>query len=711
MRERTKSRIKEGSPHPRGATWDGKGTNFAIFSANATKIELCIFDGNGQRELERVELPEYTDQIWHGYLPEVNPGTPYGYRVHGPYEPDVGHRFNPNKLLLDPYAYAHMGTLQWHPALFGYQVESADDLTFDNRDSARFMPKCTVVDPNFDWAGERGRKQFHFDDTILYEMHIRGFTKLHPAVPGDLQGTYAGLATKEVVDYIKSLGVTSVELLPIHTFVDDSHLLEKGLTNYWGYNSLGFFAPDPRYAAAKPDSLREFKEMVARLHEGGLEVILDVVYNHTAEGNERGPTLSLKGIDNASYYRLLPDQKRYYINDTGTGNTLNITHARVIQMVADSLRYWVEQMNVDGFRFDLGTILAREPNGFDNQSGFLKVCSQDPVLGKVKLIAEPWDCGPGGYQVGGFPPGWAEWNDGFRDTVRNFWRGESSAATVSPRLCASPDQFNRQGRRPWASVNFITAHDGFTLNDLVTYNDKHNEQNGEDNTDGTSDNRSWNCGVEGPTEDPKINALRERQMRNMSATLLLSQGTPMLLAGDEFGRTQRGNNNAYCQDNEISWLDWALAARQPSRIRFIQKLTRLRHKYPIFRRNLFFVGKYNEELDVMDVSWINVNGSLMDDAQWGDTGMRCFGMLIDGRSQTTGIRQRGKEATMLLILNAHHEPMEFTLPSCAGGTDWSLLIDTNISDERDEESFAFGHPYAITPRSFLLFRLKSDGTT
>jgi len=370
MRERTKSRIKEGSPHPRGATWDGKGTNFAIFSANATKIELCIFDGNGQRELERVELPEYTDQIWHGYLAEVNPGTPYGYRVHGPYEPDVGHRFNPNKLLLDPYAYAHMGTLQWHPALFGYQVESADDLTFDNRDSAPFMPKCTVVDPNFDWAGERGRKQFHFDDTILYEMHIRGFTKLHPAVPGDLQGTYAGLATKEVVDYIKSLGVTSVELLPIHTFVDDSHLLEKGLTNYWGYNSLGFFAPDPRYAAAKPDSLREFKEMVARLHEGGLEVILDVVYNHTAEGNERGPTLSLKGIDNASYYRLLPDQKRYYINDTGTGNTLNITHARVIQMVADSLRYWVEQMNVDGFRFDLGTILAREPNGFDNQSGF-----------------------------------------------------------------------------------------------------------------------------------------------------------------------------------------------------------------------------------------------------------------------------------------------------------------------------------------------------
>jgi isoamylase len=703
-----KSRIREGSPHPRGATWDGKGTNFSIFSANATKVELCIFDGSGVREVERVALPEYTNQVWHGYLPDVQPGTPYGYRVHGPYEPDSGYRFNPHKLLLDPYAYAHIGELKWDAALFGYQLESGDDLTFDERDSASFMPKCTVVDPNFDWTGERGRKHFHFDNTILYEMHVRGFTKLHAAVPEDLRGTYAGLATKEVIEYIRSLGITSVELLPIHTFINDNHLLEEGLTNYWGYNTIGFFAPDARYAAAKADSLREFKEMVARLHEGGLEVILDVVYNHTAEGNERGPTLSFKGIDNASYYRLIPDQKRYYINDTGTGNTLNLSHARVIQMVADSLRYWVEQMNVDGFRFDLGTILAREPDGFDNQSGFLKVCSQDPLLGKVKLIAEPWDCGLGGYQVGCFPPGWAEWNDTFRDTVRNFWRGEASAADISQRLCASPDQFNHQGRRPWASINFVAAHDGFTLNDIVTYNDKHNEQNGEDNKDGTSDNRSWNCGEEGPTEDPDINALRERQMRNLLATLLLSQGTPMLLAGDEFGRTQKGNNNAYCQDNEVSWLNWAFDANQEARIRFTQKLTRLRRTYPIFRRNLFFIGEYNEELDVMDVRWISPKGTDMEQAQWDDTGMRCFGMLTDGRSQTTGIRQRGKEATMLLILNSHQEPVEFTMPSCAGGKAWSLLIDTNLSDEREEETFAFGQAYMVTQRSLLLFRLKLD---
>jgi len=436
-----------------------------LFSANATKVEVCIFEASGERELERIELPEHTDQIWHGYLPEIGPGTPYGYRVHGAYEPKAGQRFNPNKLVLDPYAFAHLGELTWNPALFGYQMESGDDLTFDERDSAPFMPKCTVVDPNFDWTGERARKRLRVDHTIIYEMHVRGFTKLHPAVPEDLRGTYAGLATKEVIDYIKSLGVTSIELLPIHTFIDESHLVEKGLANYWGYNTIGFFAPDPGYAASKPESLREFKEMVARLHEGGLEVILDVVYNHTAEGNERGPTLSFRGIDNASYYRLQED-KRYYINDTGTGNTVNLSHPRVIQMVTDSLRYWVETMNVDGFRFDLGTILAREPNGFDNQSGFLKACSQDPVLGTVKLIAEPWDCGPGGYQVGAFPPGWAEWNDKFRDTVRDFWRGEAPASALTPRLCASGDIFNHQGRRPWACVNFITAHDGFTLNDL-----------------------------------------------------------------------------------------------------------------------------------------------------------------------------------------------------------------------------------------------------
>src|SRR6185437_6152504 len=529
-----RSRLSEGSPNPRGATWDGLGVNFALFSANATKVELCLFDDAGRNELERIELPEYTNEVWHGYLPDARPGTIYGYRVHGPYDPRNGHRFNPNKLVLDPYAKAFVGALRWDNALFGYTIGSKDeDLSLDRRDSARFMPKCRVIDPAFTWGRER-RPEIPWDRTILYETHVRGFTKLHPAVPENLRGTFSGLGRKEVVDYIRSLGVTSVELLPIHTFIDDSILLERGLTNYWGYNSIGFFAPDPRYAADVPNSLREFKEMVARFHEAGLEVILDVVYNHTAEGNERGPTLCFRGIDNASYYRLLADQARYYINDTGTGNTLNLSHARVIQMVTDSLRYWVQQTHVDGFRFDLGTILAREPNGFDNQSGFLKACSEDPVLGSVKLIAEPWDCGPGGYQVGAFPPGWAEWNDKFRDAVRDFWREQAPASALTERMCASVGVFNHGGRRPWSCVNFVTAHDGFTLNDVVSYNQKHNEANGEDNKDGSSDNRSWNCGAEGPTDDPEINSLRERQIRNMLATLLLSQGTPMMLAGDEF---------------------------------------------------------------------------------------------------------------------------------------------------------------------------------
>ncbi len=577
MAETRPGRIREGLPHPRGATWDGKGTNFALFSGHATKVELCLFDETGETETDRIALPEYTDQIWHGYLPDATPGTIYGYRVHGPYEPNAGHRFNPNKLLLDPYAHAHYGTLQWNPAIFGYKLESGDDTTFDDRDSAPFMPKCSIADLSFTWRGRRVRRRpIRWEDTIIYETHVKGFTQLNPLVPKGQRGTYAGLGTRKVLEYIKSLGVTSIELLPVHTFIDDSHLLEKGLRNYWGYNTIGFFAPDPRYASRKKDSLREFKEMVAKIHDAGLEVILDVVYNHTAEGNEKGPTLSFKGIDNASYYRLLPDNKRYYINDTGTGNTVNLSHPRVIQMVTDSLRYWVEHTNVDGFRFDLGTILAREPNGFDNQSGFLKAVSQDPVLGTVKLIAEPWDCGPGGYQVGGFPPGWAEWNDKFRDTVRDFWRGQAPASALTERMCASVGVFNHQGRRPWACVNFVTAHDGFTLNDIVTYNDKHNEANGEDNKDGSSDNRSWNCGVEGPTDNPEINAVRERQIRNMLATLLLSQGTPMLLAGDEFGRTQKGNNNAYCQDNEISWINWKLGDKGNGLVEFVKKPDRFK---------------------------------------------------------------------------------------------------------------------------------------
>lgn len=708
MAGESKMKVKEGSPHPCGATWDGRGTNFSLFSANATKVEVCIFDPSGQREVDRIELPEYTDQKWHGYLLDVTPGTIYGYRVHGPYEPAAGHRFNPNKLLLDPYACAHFGELQWNPALFGYEMESGDDTTYDERDSAPFMPKCTVVDPNFDWKGHPGRTAVPWDNTIIYETHVKGFTKLNPAIPEHLRGTYCGLGLKPVVDYIKSLGVTSVELLPIHTFINDSHLLEIGLTNYWGYNSIGFFSPDPRYAARREDSLREFKEMVAQLHEAGLEVILDVVYNHTAEGNERGPTLSFKGIDNASYYRLLPDNNRYYINDTGTGNTVNLSHPRVLQMVMDSLRYWVEQTHVDGFRFDLGTILAREPNGFDNRSGFLKACSQDPILNTVKLIAEPWDLGPGGYQVGAFPPGWAEWNDKFRDIVRDFWKGEAAASAITPKLCASSDIFNHQGRRPWASVNFITAHDGFTLNDLVTYNEKHNQANGENNNDGTSNNRSWNCGVEGPTKDPKINALRERQIRNMLATLLLSQGTPMLLAGDEFGRTQKGNNNAYGQDNEISWLNWDLHEKGQKLVSFVKKLTGLRHAYPILRRNLFMNGDYLEELGVKDVTWINANGNEMEAEQWADGRMQCFGMLMDGRAQTTGIRQHGHQATMLMVLNVHHDLVEFTLPECIGGDKWTVLVDTNIPELESKEIFATGDHYDVTARSLLLFKLQPE---
>jgi isoamylase len=698
------SRVREGSAQAHGAIWDGKGTNFTLFSANATKVEVCLFDSAGGKELERLALPEYTDQFWHGYIPDVHPGSVYGLRVHGPYEPLQGHRFNPNKLVLDPYARAHIGELKWAPEVFGYTVgDAADDLSFDERDSAPFMPKCVVVDPNFDWKGQPRKRGVAWDRTVIYETHVKGFTKRHPGVPEHQRGTYAGLGTQQVIDYVKSLGVTSIELLPIHTFINDNLLLEKGLTNYWGYNSIGFFAPDPRYASAPDQSLREFKEMVARFHDAGLEVILDVVYNHTAEGNERGPTLSFKGIDNASYYRLLPDQKRFYINDTGTGNTLNLSHPNVIEMVTDSLRYWVEELHVDGFRFDLGTILAREPDGFDNQSGFLKVCNQDPVLRTVKLIAEPWDVGPGGYQVGGFPPGWAEWNDRYRDTVRDYWKGEASASAVAKRLCASGDVFNHHGRRPWACVNFVTAHDGFTLSDLVTYNDKHNEANGEDNKDGSSDNRSWNCGVEGPTEDEAINSLRDRQRRNILATLLLSQGTPMLLAGDEFCRTQSGNNNAYCQDDEISWIDWELRDRNAGLVQFVQRLCALRAKYPILRRNRFLTGTYDEELEIKDLTWINASGSEMSGEEWGDAGMKCFGMLMDGRSRPTGVRQRGTEEAMLMVLNSHHDVVNFTLPVCPGGAGWALLIDTNRTEDAPSYRGRVGDVYGVTGRSLILF--------
>jgi glycogen operon protein len=702
--QNAKPRVKEGSAAAHGAIWDGNGTNFTLFSAHATKVEVCLFDSDGGREVERIALPEYTNEVWHRYIPDVHPGSVYGLRVHGPYEPLKGHRFNPNKLVLDPYARGHIGELTWAPEVFGYTLGAKDeDLSFDTRDSAAFMPKCVVVDPNFDWKGQPRTRGVSWDRTVIYEAHVKGFTKRHPAVPEHLRGTYAGLGTKEIVDYVKSLGVTSIELLPVHTFVNDSHLLEKGLTNYWGYNSIGFFAPDPRYASAPDQCLREFKEMVSRFHDAGLEVIMDVVYNHTAEGNERGPTLSFKGIDNASYYRLLPDDQRFYINDTGTGNTLNISHPHVIEMVTDSLRYWVNETHVDGFRFDLGTILAREQNGFDNQSGFLKACHQDPVLRTVKLIAEPWDCGPGGYQVGAFPPGWAEWNDRYRDTVRDYWKGQASASAVAQRLCASAEVFNQHGRRPWACVNLVTAHDGFTLNDVVTYNNKHNEANGEDNKDGSDDNRSWNCGVEGPSEDKQINELRGRQRRNMLATLMLSQGTPMMVAGDEVGRTQRGNNNAYCQDNDISWLDWELSAKGNALIQFLRKVTGLRAKYPILRRSRFLTGAYDEDLGVKDLTWINASGSEMSAEEWSDANMKCFGMLMDGRARPTGVPQRGTEAAMLMVLNSHHDLVEFTLPPYPDGTNWELLLDTNVDGDYAPYRGRSGDIYGVTGRSLVLY--------
>ncbi|HXJ53064.1 MAG TPA: glycogen debranching protein GlgX [Burkholderiales bacterium] len=699
------SRVREGLPYPRGASWDGKGVNFAVYSAHATKVELCLFDSSG-KETERIELPEYRDETFHGYVPEIRPGQIYGYRVHGPYAPDEGHRFNPNKLVLDPYARAHIGELKWDPAVFAYKVgDPAADLSFDERDSAPFMPKCVVVDPDFHWHKERVWRPVPWDRTIIYETHVRGFTKLHPKVPEHQRGTFCGLANEHVVQYVKSLGITTVELLPVHTFVNDSFLLERGLTNYWGYNSIGFFAPDPRYAADPAKTLQEFKEMVARFHDAGLEVIIDVVFNHTAEGNELGPTLSFKGIDNASYYRLMPDKKRYYINDTGTGNTLNLSHPAAIQLVADSLRYWAEDMHVDGFRFDLGTILAREPGGFDTHNGFMKVVTQDPLLAKVKMIAEPWDCGPGGYQVGGFPPGWAEWNDKFRDTVRDYWRGEAPPKALAPRLCGSPGEFRRRGRQPWASVNFITAHDGFTLNDLVSYNDKHNEANGEENRDGHSHNRSWNHGAEGPDVEEPVRALRKRQMKNLLATLLLSQGTPMLLAGDEFGRSQQGNNNAYCQDNEISWVHWNHDDREQRLINFVRKLTGLREKYPILRRARWLTGEYNEELEVKDVTWINTAGEEMRQDQWDDPHTRVFGMLLDGRAQETGIRRRGELATLLIIFNPWQDVVKFKLPAATGGSAWTLRADTNFPDAVEEPQFAIGHEYEVTARSLLLFQL------
>ena len=691
----------EGSAHPLGATFIDGGVNFAVFSAHATRIDVCLYDESGQNQIGCVTLPEYTDEVWHGFIPGLAPGARYGLRAHGPYEPEKGHRFNHHKLLLDPYAKAYMGELKWGPEVFGYTVGHPDgDLSFDERDSGPFVPKCVVVDSRFKWSQTSGVR-VPWDKTVLYETHVRGFTQSHPAVPEHERGRFAGMGHDHVLSHIRELGVTSVELLPVQMFLNQSSLLEKGLTNFWGYDTIGFFALDPRYLAQP--SIDEFKAMVDRFHGQGLEVILDVVYNHTPEGNELGPTISFKGIDNASYYRLMPDKPRYYINDTGTGNTVNLSHPRVLQMVTDSLRYWVTEMRVDGFRFDLATILAREPYGFDEGGGFLDSCRQDPVLSSVKLIAEPWDCGPGGYQVGGFPPGWAEWNDRFRDNVRSFWKGaEGTTPAFAQCITGSGDRFNKRGRRPWASVNFVTSHDGFTLADLVSYNDKHNEANGEDNKDGHSDNRSWNCGAEGPTDDAEVLALRARQQRNILATLLLSQGTPMLLAGDEFGRSQRGNNNAYCQDSDISWVDWKGIGEAGRELNaFTHRLIDLRNRFPVLCRSRFLTGAaYGEAQDAKDVTWLSATGDEMTPEQWGDARLMSFAMMLDGRAPSSAVARPGNDASVLMAFNAWHEGVEFSLPAQGEGQ-WRLLFDTSNPALEAEEGVSF-EKYTVGGRSLVV---------
>ncbi len=674
------NRSDRGDPYPLGATWNGEGVNFALFSANALQVELCLYDPTGETEIMRYRLPENTDQVWHGYLEGIGPGQLYGYRVYGPYEPHLGHRFNHHKLLIDPYARQLSG--ECHPNVLNLPYSGTGagaDLVMDARDNAAVMPKCVVVDPAYDWGDDRAPR-VRWPETIIYETHPRGFTMLHEGVPVAERGTFAGLANDKVVEYIKALGITSVELLPVQYFADEPFLVDKGLRNYWGYNSLGFFAPMPRYASS-PDSLGEFRSMVRRLHDAGIEVLLDVVYNHTAEGDHLGPMLSLRGIDNASYYRLSQRDHRYYVNDTGCGNTLNLSHPRVLQMVMDSLRYWVTDMHVDGFRFDLATTLAREHTGYDKGSGFFDALRQDPVLAPVKLIAEPWDVGPGGYQLGHFPPGWCEWNDRYRDAVRSFWNGhEGMLPEFARRLHGSSDIFEHSHRGPWASINSIAAHDGFTLNDTVTYEKRHNQDNGENNNDGHRANYSRNYGVEGPTDDADINALRERQRRNMLASLFFSQGTPMLLAGDEMGRTQRGNNNAYCQDNEISWQDWGgLSEGDQQLLAFVKRLISLRKEYPELRCPGFVHGSGCSSITgLKEIEWLNTEGKPMVDAQWSHREVPALGLLLDGHAiyATHGKIPEFPTRILLLLFNASNKTVAFSVPEVLSAAQWSLILDT-----------------------------------
>ncbi|PYK07504.1 MAG: glycogen debranching enzyme GlgX [Verrucomicrobia bacterium] len=703
-----------GFPYPLGATWLGNGVNFALFSEAATSVDLCLFDNiDALQENARIPVTEHTDQVWHVFLPDVRPGQLYGFRVSGPYEPERGLRFNSSKLLLDPYAKAIAGEVNWADEMFGYIVGGKDeDLTQDFRDDAWGVPKSVVIDNAFDWQGDR-KPGTPLHSSVIYEVHVKGFSKLWPNGPEELRGTYAGLGSAAAIDYLAKLGVTAVELLPVHAHIDDKVLVDRGLKNYWGYNTIGFFAPHAAYSSSGQmgEQVSEFKSMVRSLHAAGIEVILDVVYNHTAEGNQLGPTLCFRGIDNPAYYRLHPDDPRFYLDFTGTGNTFNLLHPRALQLVMDSLRYWILEMHVDGFRFDLASTLARDHEGVNKLHAFFEIIHQDPVLSQVKLIAEPWDVGEGGYQVGNFPVLWAEWNGKYRDTMRGFWKGdEGRVGEMAYRLAGSPDLYQHSGRRPYASINFVTAHDGFTLTDLVSYNEKHNELNGDKNSDGDNNNQSWNCGVEGPSGDPEINKLRERQRRNFLTTLFLSQGVPMLNGGDEWGRSQSGNNNAYCQDNEISWFNWERNEKQNQLLEFTRRLIQLRKEHPVFRRPKFFQGRRIRGSEIRDVMWFNPGGSEMSEEEWASPFVRCLGMLLSGDTMDV-LNFEGepiRDDTFLLLINAHYEPVPFVLPG-QEQIEWQLILDTMHAEGflTEERKFASGDDLDLGGRATCLLRLVS----
>jgi len=694
--------IWPGEPYPLGASFDGTGTNFSIFSDVAERVELCLFNEEGIEARE--DLPERTALCWHGYLPNVRPGQRYGFRVHGPYDPRRGLRCNPAKLLLDPYAKAIEGNVRWNRAIFPYAFGEPDlDLVVDSTDSGPFMPKSVVIDPWFLWGDDR-RLRIPWHETVIYEIHVKGFTNAHPDIAPEMRGTYAGLATPESIEHLKKLGVTAIELLPVHQFVHDHALIERGLRNYWGYNSIGFMAPHNEYSSSgqRGQQVQEFKRMVETLHQAGIEVILDVVYNHTAEGNHLGPMLSFRGIDNAAYYRLEEDNQRFYRDYTGTGNSMNMRNPHVLQLIMDSLRYWTMEMHVDGFRFDLAATLARELHDVDRLAAFFDLVQQDPVLSQVKLIAEPWDVGEGGYQVGNFPVLWSEWNGKYRDTVRDFWRGQPAAlADFGFRFTGSSDLYQEDGRRPYASINFATCHDGFTLEDLVSYNQKHNEANGDDNQDGESQNRSWNCGVEGPTDDPEIRTLRDRQRRNLLTTVLLSQGVPMILGGDEIGRTQCGNNNAYCQDGPISWFNWE--QRDPDLEAFVARLIQLRRDHPVFRRRRWFLGREIHGEELTDVAWFKPDGGQMTLQDWQNGFARSLAVFLNGEEIASPDHRgrRVRDDSFFILFNAHDQPLRFTLPRGQYGRRWMRALDT--ADPLPRYYRAGGH-VPVVERSLVLLR-------